>query len=56
MEHLTKLHSNGKLRALPANIKLEWKSMAVANAIAYYYYENNYGRKKFYNTDPRNIP
>ncbi len=36
MEHLTKLHSNGRLLALPANIRLRWKSMAVANTLAYY--------------------
>ncbi len=37
MEHLTKLHSNGRLLSLPANIRLGWKSMQVANTLAYYY-------------------
>jgi hypothetical protein len=36
VKHLTKLHSNGRLLALPANIRLRWKSMAVANILAYY--------------------
>ncbi len=36
MEHLTKLHSNGRLLALLANITLRWKQMAVANTLAYY--------------------
>jgi hypothetical protein len=36
VEHLTKLHSNGRLLALPANIRLRWKLMAVANTLAYY--------------------
>jgi hypothetical protein len=30
------LHCNGKLIALPANIKMGWKWMAVSNTIAYY--------------------
>ncbi len=36
MEHLTELHSNSRLLALPANIRLEWKGMAVVNTLAYY--------------------
>jgi hypothetical protein len=36
VEHLSKLHSNGRLLALPANIRLRWKGMAVANTLAYY--------------------
>ncbi len=31
-----KLHSNGKLLALPTNIRLGWKQMVVANTVAYY--------------------
>ncbi len=29
-------HSNGRLPALPANIRLEWRRVAVANTLAYY--------------------
>jgi hypothetical protein len=36
VEHLTKLHSIGRLLSLPANIRLRWKGMAVANTLAYY--------------------
>jgi hypothetical protein len=36
VEHLTKLHFNGRLLALPANIRLRWKLMAVACTLAYY--------------------
>jgi hypothetical protein len=30
------LHSNGRLLALPTNVILGWKLMAVVNALAYY--------------------
>jgi len=30
------LHSNGKLPALPANIRLGWKCMTVTNNLAYH--------------------
>jgi hypothetical protein len=30
------LHSNGRQQALPANIRLRWNSIAVANTLAYY--------------------
>jgi hypothetical protein len=30
------LHSNGRLRALPTNINLEWNQMEGANTLAYY--------------------
>jgi hypothetical protein len=33
---LTGLHPNGRLPALPANIRLRWKLLALANAQAYY--------------------
>jgi hypothetical protein len=53
VEPLTGLHCNGRLLALPANIKLGWKLMAVANTPAYYHTAimvrlGNYDRKKFY--------
>ncbi len=31
-----RLHSNGRLLALPANIRLGWKSMTVSNTLTYY--------------------
>jgi hypothetical protein len=31
----TRLHSNGRLQALPANIRIEWKKLKVANTLAY---------------------
>ncbi len=31
------LHSNGRLLALPTNIRLGWKWMEEANTLAYYY-------------------
>ncbi len=36
MEPLTQLPSNGRLLALPTHIRLGWKLMAVANALANY--------------------
>ncbi len=36
METLIGLHSIGKLLALPANIRLGWKQIAVTNTLAYY--------------------
>ncbi len=30
------LYSNGRFLAFPANIRLEWKWMAVTNTLAYY--------------------
>jgi hypothetical protein len=36
VEYLIELHSNGRLLALPANIRLAWKRMAVASTLAYY--------------------
>jgi hypothetical protein len=33
---LTGLHPNGRLPALPTNIRLRWKLLALANALAYY--------------------
>ncbi len=34
VEPLTGLHCNQRLKALPANIRLEWKLMQVANTLA----------------------
>ncbi len=36
VECLTELYSNGKLIALPGNIRLLWESMEMANTLAYY--------------------
>jgi hypothetical protein len=36
MEWEREVHSNSRLLALPANIKLGWKRMSVVNALAYY--------------------
>ncbi len=36
VEPLTVLYSNGRLLALPTNIKQGWKWLKVANALAYY--------------------
>ncbi len=36
MEHFKELRSNGRLMALPTNIRLGWESMAVANTLAYH--------------------
>jgi hypothetical protein len=30
------LHTNGRLLAMPTNIRLEWKCMDVANTLAYH--------------------
>jgi hypothetical protein len=35
VEPLTGIHPNGRLLALHANIRLWWKKMALANALAY---------------------
>jgi hypothetical protein len=35
VEHLIVLHYNGKLLAIPINIRLEWKWIAVVNTVAY---------------------
>jgi hypothetical protein len=42
--------SLGQAPALPANIRLGWKSLSGKNTLALI---SNYGRKKFYNTGPR---
>jgi hypothetical protein len=34
-EHLVGLHSEGRLQALPANNRLEWKLLTVTNTLAY---------------------
>ncbi len=36
MKHLSGAPLNGKLLALPTNIRLDWKGLPFANAIAYY--------------------
>ncbi len=36
MEPLLELYSNDRLLTLLENIKLEWKSVVVANTLAYY--------------------
>jgi hypothetical protein len=36
VEYLTELYSNGKLIALPGNIRLLWESLEMANTLAYY--------------------
>ncbi len=36
VEPPTGLHSDGKLPALPTNIRLGWKQVEVANTLAYY--------------------
>jgi hypothetical protein len=36
VEPLAGLHSNGRLIALPTNIRLGWKKMEKANTLAYY--------------------
>jgi hypothetical protein len=36
VDPLTDFHFNGRLLALPANISLGWKQVAVANTLAYY--------------------
>jgi hypothetical protein len=35
VEPLTGLHSNGRLLALPANVRIRWKLIAASNNIAY---------------------
>jgi hypothetical protein len=37
---LTILRSKGRLLALDANVRLEWKKLTVANTLAYYYKES----------------
>jgi hypothetical protein len=45
----------GKPLALPANIRLGWKGLQEKNARAYYKIFVNYGCKKFYNNDTREV-
>jgi len=42
--------------ALHANIRLEWKSMEVANTLAYYNTATITAKKKFYSTGPWSAP
>ncbi len=51
LEHLTELHSNSRLIAMAANIRLGWKRMVVSNT-GLLSYGNNYDSKKFYITSP----
>ncbi len=37
MEQFTEMHSNGRLLALPTDIRLGWTGLEVSNALAYYY-------------------
>ncbi len=36
VEYFTRLYSNGRLQALPENIRPGWKLIALANALVYY--------------------
>ncbi len=46
------LQYKGGLLALPTNIRLGCKWLAVSNAVAYYDHEANYSCKKFYPVGP----
>ncbi len=53
VEHLSGDPSQGRLLALPANIRLDWKSLQGAkHPIFVIQTFVNYGRKKFYNIWP----
>jgi hypothetical protein len=36
MEHLSGLHSEGRIMALPTNARLGWEGLIVTNTLAYY--------------------
>jgi hypothetical protein len=44
--------SEGRLLALPTNIRLGWKDLQGTNTLAYYKTFVNIGRKKFHNIEP----
>ncbi len=53
MEPLKGLHFNGMLLAFPANIRLGWKRMAMANTLAYNNTATNIALKSFIVQTPR---
>ncbi len=52
MKHLSGAPLKGRPLALPANIRLGWKSLPGTNTLAYYENQINYGRNKFYSAGP----
>ncbi len=41
MDPLMRLHSKGRILALPKNIRLDWKRLTVTNTLAYFDTESN---------------